>query len=139
MNLVVCPHCKSPRIVAAKVHRDVVVINTCPSCAELVVMFRKKVIPLNRRVLEHGSMKDRKEHLAEVIAEFLEPGMFSPMADDGIGFETEQPRRRRRSQAGSTDSPGLLPPITDREIDDFTRIHLQRLDDAEYFKRNLGK
>ena len=135
MNLVICPHCKSHRIVTAKVPKDVVVVMPCPSCGELVVLFRKKIIALNRKVLEKGSLEERKKHLAEVIAEFLEPGIFSALTEgstriDGFG----------KAAAGDDDDdlePGDLPPISDQELERFQKIQLSRIDDSRYFRRHF--
>jgi hypothetical protein len=138
MNLVVCPHCKTHRIVTARVPKDVVVVMPCPGCSELVVLFRKKVIALNRNILESGTMEERKTHLAGIIAEFLEPGMFgfgAPSRDDEDSDANEEqdapgPHGRRDSRR--------LPPISDREQERFARIQLERIDDPEYFKKHFG-
>lgn len=141
MNLVVCPHCKSHRIVTAKVPKDVVVVMPCPSCSELVVLYRKKVIALDRSVLESGTMDDRKDHIAEVIAEFIEPNMFGALADDGGESEPEieetskvRPRRRRRKVE---QDENWAPPISDREMDQY-KVELEQLDNPDYFKKHFG-
>ena len=139
MNLVVCPHCKSHRIVTAKVPKDVVVVMPCPSCSELVVLFRKKVIALDRGVLEGGTMDEHKEHIAEIITEFLEPDMFgllggAPEAEDSLEDRPILRRRRRRADRESSDN---WLPISDREMDQY-KIQLEQLDNPEYFKKHFG-
>lgn len=138
MNLVVCPHCKTHRIVTARVPKDVVVVMPCPGCSELVVLFRKKVIALNRTILESGTMEERKTHLAAIIAEFLEPGMFGfgvPARDDADAEAADEPETTG-PHAGKDSR--RLPPITDREQERFARIQLERIDDPEYFKKHFG-
>lgn len=141
MNLVVCPHCNSHRIVTSKLPKEVVAVMSCPACSELVVLFRKKVIALDRRILEEGTMEERKNHIASVIAEFLEPGMFpfpSAGGEDGGGPINFEGLPFEALGGGAEPSPGRSAPITDREQDHFARIQLQRLDDSVYFKRHFG-
>lgn len=136
MDVVVCPHCKSHRIVSARVPRDVIVVMPCPACGELVVLFRKKVIALSRKILEHGTLEERKMHLASVIAEFLEPGMFGfPSEGDeseAIHFSDDLPEGLEEK------GPSWLPPISEKELEKFTKIQLEKLDDSKYFRKHFG-
>lgn len=134
MDRVICPHCQSRRIASTRVPKDVVVVMPCPACSELVVFFRRKVIALDRKVLEGGTRHDRKMHIASIIAEFLEPGLIKfripePIVSDDATDEEE---------FLDADDEAEMPPISDREVREFTRIHLRRLDNAEYFRRHLG-
>ena len=128
MNVVACPHCGTKRIVA-RVPKDWVAILKCPNCNELVVLFRGKVIGVDRDTLEHGSFEDRKSHIAEVIAEFLEPGMFGLESDekDPASHEPEELVVEARDSR----------PISKREMDRFIRFDLQRIDEETYFKRHF--
>ena len=139
MNLVVCPHCKSHRIVTAKVPKDVVVVMPCPSCSELVVLFRKKVIALDRGVLEGGTMDERKDHIAEIIAEFLEPNLFGLLGGgaDEENLEERSGIRPRRRRADREPAENWVPPISDREMDQY-KVQLEQLDNPEYFKKHFG-
>lgn len=136
MDVVVCPHCKSHRIVSARVPRDVIVVMPCPACGELVVLFRRKVIALSRKILEHGTLEERKMHLASVIVEFLEPGMFGfPSEGDEsekIDFSDDVPEGLEEK------GPSWLPPISEKEIEEFTKIQLEKLDDSKYFRKHFG-
>lgn len=75
-------------------------------------------------------------HIASIIAEFLEPGL----------LKFEIPRPFVHSADSDDDEDELLeddvepelPPISEREVREFTRVHLRRLDNADYFKRHLG-
>ena len=132
MDRVVCPHCKSHRMVATKVPREVVAVMPCPACNELAVLYRGKVIGINRRIIEQGSKIERTEHLAEVIAEFLEAGLPSFMTDHdepGESSETEAAEHR----------PEPVMPISDQEFEKFVRIDLKCLDNGAYFKRHFGR
>ncbi|GMU93860.1 MAG: hypothetical protein AMXMBFR4_29180 [Candidatus Hydrogenedentota bacterium] len=143
MNACTCPHCGAPRIIASRVPKDVVVVLPCPNCHELVVLFRGKAVALSRRIMERGTFDERKMHIAEIIAEFLEPGMLGlPISE--VSYQGEeamedelpaalepepQPRPRRR----------LGKPITEKEVDRFVRVDLNRIDEAAYFKKHFGK
>lgn len=134
MERLVCPHCKSRRIASSRVPKDVVVVMPCPACSQLVVFFRRKVVALDRKVLEGGSRDERKMHIASIIAEFLEPGLLKfaipePFIDD------EEPEDEDFLEAEQEQD---LPPISERELKEFTRVQLRRLDNPEYFKRHLG-
>lgn len=141
MDLIACPHCKSRRIVARKVPKEVVVVMACPSCNELLVLFRKKVVALDRNVLEEGTMDERKQHLASVIAEFIDESMFK----GGPLFEAMDPRELFSNDAidfrdeGEDDDDGEEEaPISDREVEKFLEVELHRLDDASYFRKYFG-
>jgi len=79
MQVVICPHCGHRGIVTTKVPKEVVVVLPCPACQDWVVLFRKKVIGLKRDILSHGSLEERKLHIAEAIAQFLETGALPEM------------------------------------------------------------
>ena len=73
-------------------------------------------------------------HIAGIIAEFLEPGLLKfaipePFIDDEDAEEEDFLEADREPE---------LPPISERELKEFTRVQLRRLDNPEYFKRHLG-
>ena len=134
MERLVCPHCQSRRIASARVPKDVIVVMPCPACSQLVVFFRRKAVALDKSVLEKGSRQERKMHIAGIIAEFLEPGLLKfaipePFIDDEDAEEEDFLEADREPE---------LPPISERELKEFTRVQLRRLDNPEYFKRHLG-
>jgi hypothetical protein len=136
MNLVVCPHCKSHRIVASRVPKDVVVVMSCPACGELVVLFRQKVIAISRQIIENGTLEERKHHLANVIGEFLEsapPGFPFGESAGGMMMPDENPSPFE----DEVDADGASP-ISDTEMNDFVEIHLNQIDDSGYFKKHFG-
>lgn len=140
MNLVVCPHCKSHRIVTARVPKDVIVVMNCPSCGELVVLYKKKVIAVDRQTLEEGSLAEKKDHIAEVITEFLESGVFGFGQNKDRG--PEEPILDEDTHIDAFDNEAneaeALPPITDTEFAEFSKVSLERLDDGAYFRRHFG-
>ncbi len=137
MDSVICPHCKSQRIVTSKIPKDVVIVVPCPACEELSVLFRNKVIPLNRHILQHGSFEERKTHLASVIAEFLDEAFF-PFPENAEQPDRKVPRRRPpRPEAGPPAAPHDLP-ITEEELERFVKIDLKCIDNSSYFKKHFG-
>ncbi len=140
MKLVLCPHCKAHRIATAKVPKEVVVVMPCPNCHELVILFRQKAIALDRRVIEKGTMDERKAHLAEVIAEFIEPGMFDFQVMDpeaASALETDEDFVEG-VDAHESEEEGEDQPISQLELDRFVKIDLKRIDDPVYFRRHFG-
>jgi hypothetical protein len=146
MNMLVCPHCKAHRIVTSRVPQDVVVVMPCPACGELNVLYRNKAIALNRRILESGSFDERKDHLAQVIAEFLDTGILNgewpsgfgldsgePAEESANGFEEERPRPRRIPRRRGAR------PISDAELDHFIKKDLKQLDDPDLFRQIFGR
>lgn len=138
MDMVVCPHCKTHRLVTSKISKDMIVFMSCPACQELSVLFHGRVIPLNRQVLESGSFDERRHHIAEVITHFLEAG-FSIF---GEGDETKDSPFNHLFSMGKRGGAQQRQPqpdlITEEELDRFTRIELKRLDNPTYFKRHFG-
>jgi hypothetical protein len=148
MNALVCPHCKSHRIVTSKVPRDVVVVMPCPACGELTVLFRDRAIALDRKIIEHGSNEERVTHFATVITEFLESGIlpFDEVHFEGA-FEQSRPMpprkrapraRKRPPSPPAMDDHLFEPSISQEEIDRFIAHELKQLDDPVYFKRHFG-
>ncbi len=134
MDRLVCPHCHSGRLAGAPVPKDVVVVMPCPACSGLVVMFRKKALALDRKILQAGTQQDRKMHIAGIIAEFLEPGLLRfANASGDFEPETDQP-----ATATTVENATEKPPISEDEVREFARVALRRIDDREYFKRHLS-
>ena len=128
-----CPHCKEYGFLVGKLPKEVVAVLACHHCEELSVLFRGKIIPLDKRILESGTFEERKMHLADVIAQFLESGDldFTPEA----GRES---RRRRPAQREEESKEAPDAPISDQELDRFIQIDLKCLDNPTYFKRIFG-
>ena len=133
MAAIVCPHCKERRLALSRVPKDVVAVMPCPSCYELAVLFRDKVIPLSRRIIKEGSREECSSHIADVIAEFLEAGLF-PIR--GLQTMSSDSDGAAESLASNTESEASQ--ITEGEVEDFVRVDLKSLDDSSYFRENFG-
>jgi len=134
--MVVCPHCKSHRILAVRPPKDVVVVMPCPACHELVVVFRSKVIALNRRILEQGAREQIISHIADVIGEFLDAGVFPGLGEHGATQASSAGHEASQEENAET-QPGAIP-ITHEEMERFVKIELKCIDNPSYFKRHFG-
>jgi len=133
--MVVCPHCKSHRILAVRPPKDVVVVMPCPACHELVVLFRSKVIALNRRILEQGAREQIIAHIADVIGAFLDAGVLPGLGEHG-GAQAPS-TGAEPTQAEGADAQGDNAPISQEEMERFVRIELKCIDNPSYFKRHF--
>ncbi len=127
-----------------KLPKEVVAVMTCQHCNELSVLFRQKIIPLNRSILESGSFAERKDHLATVITHFLEAGMFSfdSSGPNAGGAMFELPQRLRRRRPRRKPAMPVEPrdaPITEHELNRFVQVDLKCIDNPAYFRKIFGK
>ena len=139
MRNIVCPHCKTKQVFAAHVPRDVIVVMPCPSCYELVLLFRNKVIAVSRKIIEEGSREERKAHFADIIDAFLDEPEFSARPEGLAGGREET---LGSAIAGLREEFGKAAqqprPISREEIDHFVQIELKSIDNATYFKKHFG-
>jgi len=139
MKSVFCPHCKTHRIFTSQVPKDVVVVMPCPHCYELVVLFRDKVIAIDRQIIEHGTREERIDHVAKIIAEFFDAGMFS--LDPGELQENMEQAAGMMEHESPEKKPGKprpTTPISREELDRFVKIQLKCIDNTTYFKKHLS-
>jgi len=145
MRSIVCPHCKTQRIATAKIPKDVIVVMPCPSCREWVVLFWNRALAVSRRIITSGTFEERKMHIASVIAQFFEQEDAATAGGDegreesslfhglsGFGFDSDD--------VPSTDAMPVHEdtlPISQEEVDRFVKFDLRRIDDPEYFRKNL--
>lgn len=86
-------------------------------------------------MLEQGSFDEKRDHIAEVITEFLEPGFFQfPPAEAEELTEPEE----ASTIVPSGDSP-MRTPISQTELEQFVRVDLNRIDEAQYFRKHFGE
>ncbi len=134
MDQVSCPHCHSNHSVNDDIPKNAVVVVQCPDCSEWAVCFQNKICALDRKVLKGGTSRERKLHLARIIAEFLEP-MLSGIGLIGLAEQANTTRTVDLTGVGEVDD---TVPISDKEFRDFTRFDLKRIDNPDYFRRHLG-
>lgn len=138
MERITCPHCNKRQLPLGRIAKQVVAVMSCPCTEQLVVVYRDKVMPLDRRILESGTRDERKEHLAGIIAEFLEEG---PWVIDGNNLGAAFGGASNDLTSGEIEElPDLsegLDPISDTEFDKFIRVDLKCLDNGAYFRRHF--
>ncbi len=146
MQKIVCPHCGHEGALGAKVPKEVVVALPCPACHDLVVLFRRKVIGLKRAILEHGSFEERKAHIADAIAQFLEPHILPEILgawpSEGMGSDDEADSEEEQDDQGAEPSwngEELDDVITSEEFQRFVQVDLKMLDDRNYFRKHFSK
>ena len=131
-----CPHCNHSAVTVPEMPGDVMAVVACQSCGQWSVFFRGRAVPIQREILEGGSMEDRQRHLAEIISHFLAAGLF---AQELSGFmQGLSPENPHWDTVPHNIAPDLSSPITDQERAQFAEIDLPLLDDARAFRRIFG-
>ncbi len=146
--MIICPHCNQQKIGSGKLPPDVVMILPCPSCHEFSIVFRNKAIPINRRIIEKGSRKERIEHLASIVEMFLDLAMPELERQNGeINLDEKQEssedenkknlfKPRSGQQSFVTNQPS---PISAEEVKLFIEKEINSIDDPELFKKYFGE
>ncbi len=156
--MILCPHCNQQKIGSGRLPPDVVMILPCPLCHEYSVVFRNRAIPINKRILEKGTRKERIEHLANIIEMFLElvapqwgestpspnpEGKFKSNDDLDLN-ETKEERRMFRKdyqyieENYNNNFQAPSNPITEEDVKKFIEYDLKSLDDPDFFKKLFG-
>jgi len=130
-----CPHCGASGSITPP-PKEFIIIAPCPQCGELVVLFREKVVAINRNILTSGTFEEKRQHIADVITTFLDsvgplpaPGLSDMAAIGGFGEGAQ-------IELEPTDPSGG---ITKEEVRDFINIDLKLIDKKEYFEQVFGK
>lgn len=146
--MIICPHCNQQKIGSGKLPPDVVMILPCPLCHEFSIVFRNKAIPINRRIIEKGSRKERVEHLASIVEMFLDLAMPEIERQSGeLNIEEKQDaiedenkknlfKPRSSQQSFVTNQPS---PISAEEVKIFIEKEINSIDDPELFKKYFGE
>ena len=139
---VTCPHCGAHGRVMLPV-ASAIVIGPCPRCSELVCIFCGSGLPLRKEIILSGSDDEKREHLLEVLVNFLEERigeLVEQMSGRGFDELTKHLRALERGEVepgvSALSNPGELiaGAITKAEIERFIDFELPRLDNADYFK-----
>lgn len=139
-NTVICPHCQGHHLPTAELPREVVVVIPCPECKELAVLFRDKVVPVNRNLMKTGTRRQRILHIAEIMTEFIDSGVLpeaqSILLGDNLPFlSTEDCTPAAPASCYEDTHPKT---ISDEEFLQFQQVELRAIDNAAQFKRIFG-
>lgn len=137
-----CPHCGAHgQIMLPPV--GTIIIGPCPECQGLVVVFCGHVLPLAKEVMARGSIAEKRDHLLSVLTQFIRERVELMIAEESASDEAGTPTDSETEQGTSSTNVGATEskpqrivhaPITDEEMQAFSRIELKRLDDSNYFK-----
>ena len=127
-----CPHCGARgQIMVPPV--GALIIGPCPQCNELVVVFCGNVLALDKETMENGTTDDRRDHLMEVLTDFLEDHVAALFYDD-----VELIEGHSEETGGELKLEGQTSPISQDELERFRDIDLKLLDNQAYFKSVFG-
>jgi len=129
---IICPNCGEQRSIDVASKHSVAVA-VCLNCGEVMVIYKECAVSLDRRILTHGSTEEKRRHVAAMILEFVRHDRALKAPDQARNQSPclEIVERQR--------TMGELPPINDREAEDFCRIDLNLIDKKGYFDRIFGK
>ncbi len=137
-----CPHCNHSTMAVPDIPGDVMAVVVCQSCGQWSVLFRGRAMPIQREILEGGSIEERQRHLAEIISHFLAAGLFAQELSGFMkgltGDDMSGPANTANTASDSNAAPDLSTPISDKECAEFAEIDLPLLDDAQAFRRIFG-
>ena len=133
-----CPHCGASGNIKPP-PKEFIIIAPCPQCGELVVLFREKVVAINREILTSGTFDEKRQHIAEVITTFLDS--VGPLPPAVFSEEGEMPSLGDLEEPGESELPGTgrKGGITKEEVRDFINIDLRLIDKKDYFEKVFGK
>ena len=139
-----CPHCGAEgQVILPPVAS--VVVGTCPSCKDSVVVFCGRVLPLDHAVMTEGPIEERREHVLAVITDFLRERLQESLDDEPVNEDTadeyngfEEPVKPvvavEEPISSVTDRQLTRRAISQDELDGFVKKDLEFLDNAEYFR-----
>ena len=131
-----CPHCGARgQIMIPPVGS--IIIGPCPQCEELVVVFCGHVLPLDKQLMESGTVDDRRDHLLTALTGFLHERVHrlllgetlaeGELVEEGFIGPIDDPTEPSSESAEQS-------PITETEMERFTDVDLKLLDNTAYFR-----
>jgi len=120
---------------------DVIIIGPCPECEGLVAIFCGSVLPLNAEIMRDGSAEEKIDHLMDVLGGFLKARvtemvreLSSPHEDSLDSNMMELPQAELDNEEFLEEIPELaMRPISQEEVDRFSDLELDLLDNSDYF------
>lgn len=140
-----CPHCGAQGQIMLP-PLGAIIVGPCPECKEMVVVFCGRVMPLDKRIMEAGTLEDKQDHLIEVLGNFLQERvkrLFSVSTkDDASAGAPAQDDLGEHDEESSSQAPGAISltgpsapdMITDEEVTHFVNYDLKLIDNPKYFK-----
>ena len=142
MTEMTCPHCGARGKILLP-GPDALMLGPCPECDELLALFCGHAFALDKRVMVHGSPEEKQRHLMGILTKFLGERIGELVRKAGFAQEVmgtgDDPGDQLLDAPDIEDAP--LPdrgPITHREVADFVRFELPRLDRPGDFEAIFG-
>lgn len=124
-----CPHCGARgQIMVPPV--GAIIIGPCPQCNELVVVFCGHVLALDKETMENGTTENRRDHLLEVLTEYLQDKI-AKLIGDPEEIELDQGDIEELGAPQKLEDIKRL--ISQVELERFTDVDLRLLDNKAYF------
>jgi hypothetical protein len=146
-----CPHCGAQGQIMLP-PLGAIIIGPCPECEGMVVVFCGRVLPLDKEAMVHGSLEEKRDHLLEVLNDFLkdrierlfeqaqnveeEAEEVEPddLEEVSAGFAAESADTSTQEPARRTFGKKIVVPISEDEVSSFVNVDLKLLDNRDYFK-----
>ena len=137
-----CPHCGAEGQIMAP-PPGAVIIGPCPACKGMVVVFCGSVLALKKEIIRNGGPEELREHLLEVLGNFVEGRvdqlMEAAASGDPFSDEAANIEEVSEKQDGVVPLSAKVPEsISDAELDSFRNVDLKLLDSKAYFKAVFG-
>ena len=142
-----CPHCGAQGQIMLP-PLGAIIIGPCPECEGMVVVFCGRVLPLDKEIMLNGGLEEKRDHLMEVLNEFLKdrierlfeqaasaPETALDEAEEGLASpDSADPHATAPDGRRAPFGKNIIVPITDDEVQNFVDIDLKLLDNKDYFK-----
>ena len=137
-----CPHCNAQGQLMVPPFGSIV-MGPCPRCKELVVVFMGQALALDNTIMLEAAGEEQREHVLAVLTDFLAERLGDILTDDHSRFNEDSDFVPDETAAESPGKPAsrtgdAARPISQSEVDLFTKTDLPLLDNASYFKSVFG-
>lgn len=141
-----CPHCGAEGQILLP-PLGAIIIGPCPECQGMVVVFCGRVFPLDKELMLHGSIEEKRDHIIQLLGGFVRERidrMFagqrrseSEVMADRLGDDAAaQEGAELPDESDGITLFGNAPsgPISQEELDSFISVDLKLIDNREYFR-----
>ncbi|MFA6411033.1 MAG: hypothetical protein WCW26_05680 [Candidatus Buchananbacteria bacterium] len=136
---VTCPHCGAQGQIMAPPHGSII-IGPCPECQGTVAIFMGAAVALDGNILKNGSPAEKTNHVSDRLCSFIRERV-GRIFDSSDEFTPESQPEMATAQSGSRSRFGAqapATPISEQELEKFTKTELELLDDPNYFRTIFG-
>jgi len=137
-----CPHCSARgQIILPPIGS--IIIGPCPECQELIVVFCGRVLPLDKEIMQNGSFDERREHIMEILTDFLRERIDKLVIEEAEVREKAASIKENAEEEEPEQTPKAAeflsgPAISQEDIETFKNAELPLLDDKDTFESIFG-